>query len=105
MINLHGKLYNIASTQSTDRETGEVGTTHTAEILHTSRGKTEIASVKIDASVVDAWEKCKGRDMSIEIRFYAMKTREGGIQSGLTLADKKSLPLVAMQPVRQPVAA
>lgn len=94
MILLLGTLYNIASLPVTDRKTGEVSTTHTAEVLHTTRGKTEIASVKINEAVLEGWQKCKGRDISVEVRFYAMKTSEGGIMSGLTLADKNAFPMV-----------
>lgn len=94
MISITGTLYNIAASQNTDRETGEVSTVHTAEILHQTRGKSEIAGVKLDPSVVPSWEKAKGREISAEVRFYAMKNREGGIQSGLTLADKKGLPVI-----------
>lgn len=96
MISITGKLYNIATTQSTDRETGEVLNTSTAEILHTSRGKTELAALKLDPSIVESWSKVIGKDISTEVRFYAMKNREGGIQSGLTLADKKALPVLAV---------
>lgn len=95
MIYITGNLYNIATSQNTNSETGVISTVHTAEILHQSRGKSEIAGVKLDPSVVPSWEKAKGRDINVEVRFYAMKNREGGIQSGLVLADKKSLPMVA----------
>lgn len=94
MIQLTGKLYNIAVTEATDRETAEVSKVHTAEILHTVRGKTELVGLKLDAAVSDAWAKALGRDIAVEVRFYAMKNREGGIQSGLTCADKKALPLL-----------
>lgn len=94
MIQLTGKLYNIAVNDVTDRETGEVSKVHTAEILHTVRGKTEIAGLKLDAAVADSWAKALNRDIAVEVRFYAMKNREGGIQSGLTCADKKALPLL-----------
>jgi hypothetical protein len=94
MIQLTGKLYNIAATEATDRESGEVSKVHTAEILHTVRGKTEIAGLKLDPSVADSWAKALGRDIAVEVRFYAMKNREGGIQSGLTCADKKALPVL-----------
>lgn len=92
MILIFGKLYNIAHGENKDRETGEITVSHTAEILHTARGKTEIASVKLDAAVLEPWTKAVGKDISAEVRFYAMKTREGSIMSGLTLADKKALP-------------
>lgn len=101
MIFINGKLYGIAVSDNTDRDTGEVTKVHTAEVLHKSRGKSEIVGLKLDPLVVSAWSKCIGRDFNCEVRFYAMKNREGGIQSGLTLADKKALPsLIAEQPVR-----
>jgi len=93
MIILLGNLYNIVSLPVTDRKSGEVTTVHTAEILHSTRGKTEIASVKINEAVLEGWQKFKGRDISVEVRFYAMKTSEGGIMSGLTLADKTAFPM------------
>ena len=99
MIYLFGTLYNIASNPVTDRKTGEISMVHTAEVLHTSRGKTEIASVKLNDQVVEGWQKCKGREITVEVRFYAMKTTEGGIMSGLTLADKNSLPTV--EPIKK----
>ena len=92
MIQITGTLYKIAPGQNTDRKTGEITTVHSAEILHTARGKTEIASVKLDPLVVDQWSKAVGKDITNEVRFYAMKTSEGSIMSGLILADKKSLP-------------
>ena len=94
MISLIGKLYNIASVSKTDSATGEVSATHTADVLHTVRGKTELASVKIELGVLEGWQKCIGKDVSIGVRFYAMKNREGGIQSGLTLDDKASFPVI-----------
>jgi len=94
MISITGKLFNIVTGQSTSRETGEVSVTYTAEILHTARGKTEIANLKLDAGIVEAWTKSLGQDIAAEVRFWAMKTREGGIQSGLTLVDKKAMPVI-----------
>lgn len=92
MIVLFGTLYNVVGLPSIDHETKAETITYTAEILHSVKGKTEIASVKLDGSVVDGWKKATGKEISCEVRFYAMKNREGGIQSGLTLADKKAFP-------------
>lgn len=92
MIQITGQLYKIAAAENTDRETGVISIVHSAEILHEARGKTEIASCKLDASVVEPWSKAVGKNITNEIRFYAMKTREGGIMQGITLADKKALP-------------
>lgn len=94
MISIIGKLFNIVTGETTDRETGAISATYTAEILHTVRGKTEIANLKLDAAIVEPWSKVIGQDISAEVRFWAMKTREGGIQSGLTLSDKKALPVI-----------
>lgn len=101
MITIHGKLLDVTSLPSTDMQTGVVSTVHTADILHKVRSKNELASVKLDESVLDGWSKCIGKDITAEVRFYAMKTREGGINSGLTLADKKSLPTWNSAPVEQ----
>lgn len=94
MISITGKLFNIVTAETTDRETGAISATYTAEILHTVRGKTEIANLKLDAAIVEAWSKSIGQDITAEVRFWAMKTREGGIQTGLTLPDKKALPVI-----------
>lgn len=94
MLQLIGNIYDVTSKNVTDRETGVITLQHTAEILHKSNGKTEVLALKLDAGVADAWMKCKGRDIAVEVRPYAMKTREGGILQGLTLADKRALPNV-----------
>lgn len=104
MITLSGKLYNVMTSDYTDRNTGEVSKVNTAEILHTVRGKTEIAAVKLDDSVVTGWTQCTGKEITCEVRFYAIKTSDGGINSGLILADKKSLPTwitPSLEPVKK----
>lgn len=92
MIQITGKLINIASSPFTDRQTGEQSTTHTAEVLHQVKGKSEVQGLKLDASVLDAWAKAVGRDISVEVRSYAMKRDDGTIMAGYGLADKRSLP-------------
>ena len=94
MISITGKVHNIVTGDYTDPKTGEVLPVHTVEILHTVRGKTEIANLKIDAVILEAWQKAIGHDICQEVRFWAMKTSEGGVLSGLTLPDKKALPVV-----------
>lgn len=95
MITLTGKLLNIVQGENKDRETGEITPSHTAEILHQSRGKSVIESVKLDASIVIQWGKAVGSDISVEVRSYAMNNGKGGVISGYALADKKCLPVVA----------
>ncbi len=92
MIFIVGKLLEIVKGSKTDDRTGEIRPTHTAEILHKTRGKHEVASVKIDVSTLESWMKAIGQDIQTEVRFYALKTREGSIMSGLTLSDKTGLP-------------
>lgn len=99
MLTLAGKLINVSTAPFTDRETGVITPVHTAEVLHSARGKFEVVSVKLDASCLESWKKAEGRDVAFEVGYYAMKTREGGIQKGLMLADKKALPQVARAPI------
>jgi hypothetical protein len=100
MLQLTGNIYDVTSKNVTDPQTGVITRVYTAEIIHKSNGKTEVTPLKLDAAVADAWGKAKGRDMVVEVRAYAMKTREGGILQGLTLADKRCLPgLLRVAPV------
>lgn len=92
MITLTGKLLNIVKGEQADRKTGELHPTYTAEVLHQSRGKSIIDSLKLDASIVGAWSKAIGSDVSVEVRSYAMANGTGGVLSGYALADKKALP-------------
>jgi hypothetical protein len=93
MITLFGQLLNVIPGENKNRETGEITKNFTAEVLHQSRGRSVVDSVKLDTEVGPAWTKLIGQDISVEVRFYAMKTSEG-VTSGLTLADKKALPQV-----------
>ena len=92
MFLLTGTIIDVLSTESKDRETGVISQVYTVEVLHRSRGKSEVVSLKIDIDVVDSWRKFKGKDCHMEIRFYAMKNRDGGVQQGVMLTDKKILP-------------
>lgn len=94
MIQLTGKLLDVTSARKKDFETGELSINHTCEILHKRRGKSVIEALTLDSSVTEAWLKAIGREITVEIDFYAMKTREGAIRSGPFLVDKKSLPTV-----------
>ena len=94
MITLTGKLLNIVQGENKDRETGEITPSHTAEILHQSRGKSVIESVKLDASILAQWGSAVGSDISVEVRSWAMSNGKGGVNSGYALADKKCLPVV-----------
>jgi hypothetical protein len=98
MITLTGKLLDIVKSEKKDFKTGELSPEYSAEILHKSRGKSVVESVKMDMSVVGAWSKVVGHDISCEVSFYAMTSKEGGLIKGLALADKKSLPVSAHVP-------
>lgn len=93
-INIIGKLHEIAPGEATNPQTGEVTVTHSAEVLHKERGKTVVTSLKLDILAVEQWTKFLGQDFTVEVRPWAMKTREGGIQAGYALADKKALPVL-----------
>jgi hypothetical protein len=95
MITLTGKLLNIVHGENKDRQTGELTQTFTAEILHQSRGKSIIESLKLDISTFTQWQKAVGSDISVEVRSWAMSNGTG-INSGYALADKKCLPVVTV---------
>lgn len=94
-LTLSGKLIGIASSQFTDRATGEVTNTYMAEILHKQANRHDVDSVKIDQSTLPEWQKVIGKNLYIEVRPYAISRKEGGIMQGFSLADKKQLPTVA----------
>lgn len=98
MITLTGKLLDIVKSEKKDFKTGELSAEYSAEILHKSRGKSVVESVKMDISVVGAWTKAIGHEISCEVSFYAMTSKEGGLIKGLALADKKSLPVSSHAP-------
>ena len=101
MIILHGKVIDIVPA-STNRTTGQI-IPPAVEVLHKVRGKSEIESLKIDASTEPTWAKTVGQNITVEVNFYAIATKEGGVASGLTLTDKKALPTLQAAP--RPVAA
>jgi hypothetical protein len=105
MISLTGTLVNVLSAPYTDRTTGEVSTVHTAEILHAVNGKSEISTLKLDESVLSVWTEATGKDIRCEVRFYAMASAnaKNGVNTGLSLVDKKSFPLLSsvLQPLKK----
>lgn len=103
MITISGKILNTVHSQNVNRSTGEMRDTYTAEILHTVRGRSEIEYLKLDPKVFAHWTKQIGAEISAEVRFYAMKSDDGSVNSGLILSDKTSLPTI-IKPV-QPVQA
>lgn len=94
MLTLSGQILNVISGENKNRDTGEITKTATVEILHQSRGRSVVEAIKIDIEVFAAWMKLIGKNISVEVRTYAMKSSDGGVNSGLTLADKKALPFV-----------
>lgn len=94
MLTLSGQLINVVPTENTNRNTGEVTKSYVAEILHKSRERHAVESVKLDAEALSSWTSAIGKHISCEVRMYAIKGSDGSVQSGLTLADKKCLPIV-----------
>jgi hypothetical protein len=101
MIILHGKVLDIVPA-STNRTTGQI-IPPAVEVLHKVRGKSEVQTLKIDASTEPSWAKVIGQNITVEVNFYAMATKEGGVLAGFTLTDKKALPTLQAAP--RPVAA
>lgn len=99
MLTLTGKILAVIPSENKDRTTGEITKNFTVEVLHKSRGRSVIETLKTDPEVGPQWTKLVGSDISVEVRTYAMKTADG-VNSGLVLADKKALPQVH-QPLRQ----
>ena len=104
MIKIEGKVLNCTHTTNTVRSSGEIRQNYTAEILHTVRGRSEIEYLKLDGKVFPQWQAAIGKEVTAEIRFYAMKSDDGNVMSGITLADKAALPTLAHVPqaIRQP---
>lgn len=94
MLFINGKVLNLVHTEIKDKFTGELKPVHTIEILHQSRGKSVVDYLKIDSLVCPQWEKIIGKEITAEVRVYAMKTEDGSVMHGFTLADKKGLPTV-----------
>jgi hypothetical protein len=94
MLTLSGQILNVIPGETKDPSTGEIKRSCTVEILHQSRGRSVVESIKADAEVTHAWTKLIGKNVSVEVRMYAMRSSSGGVTSGLMLADKKALPFV-----------
>jgi hypothetical protein len=94
MLTLSGQILNVIAGENKDQATGEITRTSTVEILHQSRGRSVVESIKTDIEVLPAWTKLIGKNVSFEVRMYAMRSSSGGVTSGLMLADKKALPFV-----------
>jgi hypothetical protein len=52
MLTLSGKLVGIATTNYTNRTTGEITINHNAEILHKQAGRSELDTVKVDPATI-----------------------------------------------------
>lgn len=91
---LSGKLVGIVTSNFTNRDTGEIVQNHAAEIFHKQAGKHEVDTVKIDKSTLAEWSKAEGKDVSVEVRPYAVMKKEGGVMQGFSLADKMALPTI-----------
>lgn len=95
MLNLIGLVHDVIKGEKKDYETGEITPEFSVELLHKKRGKGELVSLKLDSAVVaQGWTKAIGQQVSVEVDYYAIKTREGSVQKGLSLVDKKALPTV-----------
>lgn len=94
MLTLTGNLLTVVKAPPTiNQKTGEYISKCTAQVLDQSaNGKFDVIDVSIDQSVYDDWIKCAGKQISINVRIYAMSDDKGSVRSGLSLADKKSLP-------------
>jgi len=91
-LNLTGQLIDVVETKYTDDETGQVTQNFNAEVLHKVGGRHTVDSVKIDPSIASEWHKLKGKELSFEVRPYAVQTRDRGILQGFSLPNKKQLP-------------
>lgn len=98
MLTLSGQLLDVVTGSNTNKQTGVISQTHTAEILHKSRGKSVVDSLKVGDAVLTSWRSAIGKNISVEVRTYSMKTSEGGIMSGLTLAFPAELPTLLDAP-------
>lgn len=92
---LQAKLFNVVVGSFTDRESGEVKDTNTLEFLNTTNGKTEITTIKCDASMIEGWKSLIGQDLMVPVKTYGLKTEKGEFISGYSLAEKTKLPVPA----------
>jgi hypothetical protein len=107
MLILQATIMSVSDPKmNTNRNTGEITHDCTVSAFHTVRGNGELENFKIDISVSEHWKKAVGREFRAEVRPFAMTKKEGGLNQGLSLIDKKSLPtLVQSQPTAQQKAA
>ena len=100
MINLTGQLLNVVYSEQKDYETGEIKPVNRAEILHQAGGKSVVENLKLQDEVLDAWRKCVGTEITVEIKFGAMSNKQGGKPTTfLSLANPHALPVV-LRPVK-----
>ena len=92
MLILEGKVIGVVYSERIDAN-GVIDKRAQVEILHRIRGKARVDTVRIDASVSASWEKVEGKDVRIEVDYYALLGTEGGVISGFMMSDKKALPL------------
>jgi hypothetical protein len=97
MLILEGKVLGVVYSERIDTA-GVIEKRAQVEVLHRIRGKSRVDTVRIDPSVSAAWEKADGKDVRIEVDYYALLGSEGGVISGFMMADKKALPLMVPSP-------
>ena len=93
MLILEGQVLGVIKSERVGLD-GVIDSRAQVEILHRVRGKSRVDTVRIDVSVVPAWEKVAGKDVRVDVDFYAMPVAEGQIVSGFMMADKKALPVI-----------
>lgn len=99
MITISGTIHDFAVSPFTDLVTGEITNNTSVEILHKSEGKSIITALKLEISTVEAWRKCKGKDIQpIEVKAWAMPGFKGGSpKTGYSFTDKKALPVALLK--------
>ena len=91
MLILEGKVLGVVKSERTDKD-GVISSRAQVEILHRIRGKSRVDTVRIDTSVAAAWEKFEGKEVRVDVDYYAILGSEGGVISGFMMSDKKALP-------------
>ena len=105
MLMLQATIMSVSEPKmNTNRKTGEIKHDCNVSVFHTVRGEGELINFKCDVSVSEHWKKAIGREFRAEVRPYAMSKEGGGLNQGLSLVDKKTLPTLVQQP-QQPKAA
>lgn len=91
---LSGQVINTTKKLSIDRKTGNSLEVFHVEILSVgvNGAKSDLYSIKIDATTFIAWSKAQGHTISNCVRPYAMSQDGGGMNQGLSLATKTDLP-------------